>query len=49
MDEITKDEDTVEQVKNCAINMTTWAKILKDGNPAKDGRHGTIDVNKSDQ
>jgi multimeric flavodoxin WrbA len=49
MDEITQDDDTVDQVKNCAINMVTWAQILKDGNPAKDGRHGTIDVNKTDK
>ncbi len=45
VDEITQDDDTVDQVKNCAINMTAWAKVLKEGNPAKDGRHGSVDVN----
>jgi hypothetical protein len=35
----------VEQVKNCTINMTTWARILKHGNPTKDARHGSVDVN----
>jgi hypothetical protein len=25
--------------------MVTWAKILKEGNPAKDARHGSVDVN----
>ena len=44
IEEITKDEDTVNQVKNCAINMVTWAKILKEGNPTLDARHGTVDV-----
>ena len=24
--------------------MSTWAKILKEGNPAKQGRHGSADV-----
>jgi len=45
MDEIVKDDDTVNQVKNCTINMVTWAKILKENNPAKDGRHGSVDIN----
>ena len=44
IEEITKDEDTVNQVKNCAINMVTWAKILKEANPTLDARHGTVDV-----
>ena len=47
MDEIVKDDDTVNQVKNCTINMVTWAKILKAGNPTKDARHGSIDINES--
>ena len=47
MDEIVKDDDTVNQVKNCVINMTTWAKILKEGNPTKDARHGSVDINES--
>ena len=29
MDEIVKDEQTLEQVKNCAINMSTWARSFK--------------------
>jgi hypothetical protein len=44
IDEITQDDDTVDQVKNCTINMTTWARILKDGNPTKDARHGSVDI-----
>ena len=47
IDEITQDDDTVEQVKNCTINMTTWARILKDGNPTKDARHGSVDINEN--
>ena len=47
MDEIKKDSDTMEQVKDCAINMSTWAQILKEGNPAKQGRHGSADANES--
>jgi len=45
LDEIVDDVDTVEQVKNCTINMVTWAKILQEGNPAKHGRHGSVDIN----
>jgi hypothetical protein len=45
IEEIKTDEDTVNQVKNCAINMTTWARILKEGNPTKDARHGSVDIN----
>jgi len=47
MDEIVKDDDTVEQVKNCTINMVTWAKILKENNPTKDARHGSVDINET--
>ncbi len=47
INEIVKDDDTVNQVKNCTINMTTWARILKDGNPSKDARHGSVDINES--
>ena len=47
IDEITQDDDTLNQVKNCVINMTTWAKILKEGNPTKDARHGSVDINES--
>ena len=47
MDEIVKDDDTVNQVKNCVINMSTWAKILKEGNPTRDARHGSVDINES--
>ena len=27
--------------------MTTWAGILKDGNPTKDARHGSVDINEN--
>ena len=43
-EEILKDDDTVAQVKNCATNMTVWAKVLKEGNPSKQARHSTVDV-----
>ena len=47
MDEIVKDDDTVNQVKNCTINMVTWAKILKEGNPTASARHGSVDINEN--
>ena len=47
LEEIKSDDDTLNQVKNCVINMTTWAKILKEGNPTKDARHGSVDINES--
>ena len=47
MDEIVQDDDTLNQVKNCTINMVTWARILKEGNPTKDARHGSVDINES--
>jgi multimeric flavodoxin WrbA len=47
IDDITQDNDTIEQVKNCAINMSTWAKILTEANPSKDARHGSVDINES--
>ena len=47
MDEITQDDDTVNQVKNCTINMVTWAKILKEGNPTASARHGSVDINEN--
>ena len=43
-DEIKNDEDTLNQVKNCAINMSVWAELLKEANPTLDARHGTVDV-----
>jgi multimeric flavodoxin WrbA len=49
IDEIVKDEDTVNQVKNCTINMVTWARVLKDGNPTKDARHGSVDINEGQE
>ena len=45
IEEIKADEDTLNQVKNCTINMVTWARILKEGNPTKDARHGSVDIN----
>ena len=47
IEEIKKDEDTLKKVKNCATNMTVWAKILKDGNPTVTARHGSVDVNEA--
>ena len=47
IEEIKTDDDTLNQVKNCTINMVTWARILKEGNPTKDARHGSVDINES--
>jgi len=47
LDEIKKDNDTYEQVKNCVTNMVVWADILKKANPAKEGRHGSVDINEN--
>ena len=47
IEEIKADEDTLNQVKNCTINMVTWAKILKEGNPTASARHGSVDINES--
>ena len=47
MDEIVQDNDTLNQVKNCTINMVTWARILKEGNPTASARHGSVDINES--
>ena len=47
IEEIKSDEDTLNQVKNCTINMVTWAKILKEGNPTASARHGSVDINES--
>ena len=47
IEEIKADDDTLNQVKNCTINMVTWAKILKEGNPTKEARHGSVDINES--
>ena len=47
IEEIKADEDTLNQVKNCTINMVTWAKILKEGNPTASARHGSVDINEN--
>jgi len=47
IDEIKDDEDTLNQVKNCTINMVTWASILKAAQPNKNARHGSVDINES--
>jgi len=47
LDAIKQDEDTYEQVKNCVTNMVVWADILKKANPAKEGRHGSVDINEN--
>ena len=48
-DDILTDDDTITQIKNATINMTVYGKILKDANPSKDARHGTVDVNEDQQ
>ena len=45
IEEIKDDEDTLNQVKNCTINMVTWASILKAAQPNKNARHGSVDIN----
>ena len=45
IEEIKDDEDTLNQVKNCTINMVTWASILKAAQPSKNARHGSVDIN----
>jgi len=45
IEEITKDEDTYNQVKNCATNMTVWAELMQAGNPTLAARHGSVDIN----
>ena len=47
IEEIKDDEDTLNQVKNCTINMVTWASILKAAQPSKNARHGSVDINES--
>ena len=47
IEEIKADDDTLNQVKNCTINMVTWAKILKEGNPTASARHGSVDINEN--
>tara|TARA_E500000178_G_scaffold275042_1_gene273776 strand:+ start:244 stop:1146 length:903 start_codon:yes stop_codon:yes gene_type:complete len=47
IEEIKKDEDTFNQVKNCATNMTVWAELMKAGNPTLAARHGSVDVNEA--
>ena len=47
IEEIKEDEDTLNQVKNCTINMVTWASILKAAQPNKNARHGSVDINES--
>ena len=47
IEEIKKDEDTFNQVKNCATNMTVWAELMRAGNPTLAARHGSVDVNES--
>ena len=44
---IVKDDDTYEQVKNCATNMVVWAQILRENQPTIKARHGSVDINES--
>ena len=48
IEEITKDEDTYNQVKNCATNMTVWAELMRAGNPTLAARHGSVDINEKE-
>ena len=48
IEEITKDEDTYNQVKNCATNMTVWAELMQAGNPTLAARHGSVDINEKE-
>ena len=47
IEEIKKDEDTFNQVKNCATNMTVWGELMRAGNPTLAARHGSVDVNEA--
>ena len=47
IEEIKEDEDTYNQVKNCATNMTVWAMLLQAGNPTLAARHGSVDINEA--
>tara|TARA_A100001388_G_scaffold102684_1_gene74859 strand:- start:9 stop:911 length:903 start_codon:yes stop_codon:yes gene_type:complete len=47
IEEIKKDEDTYNQVKNCATNMTVWGELMRAGNPTLAARHGSVDVNEA--
>ena len=47
IEEIKKDEDTFNQVKNCATNMVVWAMLLQAGQPSLAARHGSVDVNEA--
>jgi len=47
LEEIKKDDDTYNQVKNCATNMTVWAQLMQAGNPTLAARHGSVDVNEA--
>ena len=47
IEEIKKDEDTYNQVKNCATNMTVWGELMRAGNPTLAARHGSVDINEA--
>ena len=47
IEEIKKDEDTYNQVKNCATNMTVWGELMRAGNPTLAASHGRVDVNEA--
>ena len=47
IEEIKEDEDTYNQVKNCATNMVVWAMLLQAGQPTLAARHGSVDINEA--
>ena len=47
IEEIKQDEDTYNQVKNCATNMVVWAMLLQAGQPTLAARHGSVDINEA--
>jgi len=47
LEEIVKDDATLEQVKNCATNMVVWADMLQRNNPSREARHGSVDINEA--
>ena len=48
IEEIKNDNETFEQVKNCATNMVVWAELMQAGNPTLAARHGSVDINEKE-
>lgn len=49
VDEIVDDDATLEQVKNCTTNMVVWAEMLKEKDPSRQARHGSVDINEDNK